>query len=113
MAGVYLVNTNSSGCSEKEMSSEPQCKSIDAMQANLYGFETKANPCAGGQCDPVSQCVLQMREQGANKYGAGAYGPGGSMIDTNYEFTVKNEFVSTPDYATFWKLRTRITQGSE
>lgn len=115
VAGVYLVDTSSdaAGCHEKAQTSEPQCKTIDVMQANRYGFETKANPCDGGNCNAVSQCALRMRNQGAAVYGSGAYGPGGSMIDTDFPFHVKNEFISTPDYQKLWKLRTRITQGSD
>lgn len=45
------------------------------------------------------------------KYGSDAYGPNGSLIDTNADFHVMNEFVSTTNYQTFWKLRTTLTQG--
>jgi len=53
-----------------------------------------------------------MREQGKEEYGEGAYGPGGSIIDTNEKFTVKTEFISTANYIDLWMLRTRIYQGS-
>ena len=33
------------------------------------------------------------------------------MVDTTLPFHVKNEFISTTDYTTLWKLRTRISQG--
>ena len=52
------------------------------MQANLYGFESKAHPCANGTCDAMSQCIMRMQNQGMEKYGPKAYGPGGSLIDT-------------------------------
>jgi hypothetical protein len=84
------------------------------MQANLYGFESKAHPCANGTCDAMSQCIIGMQKQGVRDYGEDAYGPNGSFIDTNAKFHVKNEFVSTTDYQTFWKLRTILSQnGSE
>ena len=51
-----------------------------------------------------------MLTQGAEKYSADAYAPGGTIIDTNSKFNVKTEFVTTSDYSEFWKLRTRITQ---
>lgn len=38
---------------------------------------------------------------------------GGSLIDTGSDFQVKNEFVATTDYATFWKIRTVLTQGND
>lgn len=53
-----------------------------------------------------------MQNQGIEKYGEGAYGPGGSLVDTNSKFNVKNEFVSTTDQSEFWKMRTTLTQGS-
>ena len=53
-----------------------------------------------------------MREQGKEEYGEDAYGPGGSIIDTNEKFTVKTEFISTANYIDLWMLRTRIYQGS-
>lgn len=40
-----------------------------------------------------------------------AYGPGGNIINTNDWFTVKNEFISDPGYAEFWKIRTTLSQG--
>ena len=84
------------------------------MQANRFGFESKAHPCANGTCDAMSQCIIGMQKQGVRDYGEYAYGPHGSFIDTNAKFHVKNEFVSTTDYQTFWKLRTILSQnGSE
>lgn len=52
VAGVYLVDTDDESCAEIDQSGAPRCKSIDVMQANMYGFETKAHPCAS--CDAIS-----------------------------------------------------------
>ena len=52
-----------------------------------------------------------MMEQGVATYGAGSYGPGGSLINTNSPFTVKTEFISDASYATLHKIRTRLTQS--
>jgi hypothetical protein len=80
------------------------------MQATKYGFEGKAHPCADGKCDPVSQCHYSMHKQGKKDYGVEAYGPGGTLIDTNKKFHVTNEFVYTPDLKKFWKLKTTLSQ---
>ena len=93
------------------MTSDPSCASIDVMQANKYGFNVAAHPCANGTCDAASQCDMNMKTDGIAKYGAGAYGPGGSLINTNNGFMVKTEFVSDADYVTLWALRTTLTQG--
>jgi len=53
-----------------------------------------------------------MTSEAGEAYDSDAYGVGGSMIDTNDWFTVKNEFISTEDYKTFWKIKTTLTQGS-
>lgn len=50
-----------------------------------------------------------MRVEGKAKYGNNAYGPGGTMVDTDKEFTVTTEFVSTKSYADFWMIRTTLT----
>lgn len=83
------------------------------MQANLFGFETKAHPCTNGTCDAISQCIIGMQNEGIEKYGADAYGPGGTIIDTSIAFKVFNEFVSDKSYMNFWKLRTTLSQGSD
>ena len=59
VAGVYLVETDTGACGERDQgsNSNPQCRGIDAMQANNYGFETKAHPCTNGTCDAISQCI--------------------------------------------------------
>mgnify|MGYP001180543877 CR=1 FL=1 len=99
VASVHGVRVDSEGCSEEDMASgNSQCQSIDVMQANPYGFNTAAHPCESGNCNAASQCEYNMREQGKEIYGDGAYGPGGSMIDTNMPFTVKTEFISTSNY---------------
>lgn len=111
VAGVYLVESDNSRCSPNESQDQkPQCKSIDAMQANKYGFESKAHPCSNGTCDAISQCALSMQHEAIQSSHHDCYGPGGSKIDTNKRFHVKNEYVSTTDYANFWKLRTIISQ---
>jgi len=94
VAGVYLVDTDDMSCAEVDQYGVPQCKSIDLMQANLYGFETKANPCTNGTCDAVSQCIVGMQEQGWKEYGYDAYGPGGFLIDTNAKFNVRTQLLS-------------------
>jgi len=105
--GVYLVESDNSRCSPNESQDEkPQCRSIDAMQANKYGFESKAHPCSNGTCDAISQCILSMQHESIQ---SSWYGPYGSKIDTNLGFHVKNEYVSTTDYANFWKLRTTLS----
>jgi hypothetical protein len=38
----------------------PSCASIDVMQANPYGFNVSAHPCANGNCDYQSQCQYDM-----------------------------------------------------
>ena len=42
----------------------PSCPSIDVMQANPYGFNVSAHPCASGSCDAVSQCKYDMMVEG-------------------------------------------------
>lgn len=54
-----------------------------------------------------------MQSDAQQIHGADAYGPGGSKIDTNSTFHVHNEFVSTPDFRTLWKLRTTLSQGTQ
>ena len=53
-----------------------------------------------------------MLKQGEEKYGKNAYGPNGTKIKTKEKFTVKTEFISDTSYSELWKMRTRITQGS-
>ena len=81
------------------------------MQANPFGFNVAANPCEGGSCDPVSQCKYDMAVEGKEKYGENAYGPNGTLIDTNQPFNVHTEFLSTSSYASLWGLRTKMTQN--
>lgn len=110
VAGVYLVESDNTRCSQdiNQENGLPQCRSIDAMQANRFGFESKAHPCSNGTCDALSKCAISMQEEASAT--SNSYGPGGSKIDTLKKFHVKNEYVSTEDYATFWKLRTIISQ---
>ena len=113
-AGVYAVNS-SGYCSPEngEIDSDrPQCMSMEVMQANVSGFQTKMHPCANGTCDAVSQCQYNIAKDGEAKYGENAYGQGGSLIDTNERFTVKTEFVTRDGYMELWKVRSRLTQGA-
>jgi len=111
VAGVYGVKLDDWGCTEDSLSNErPQCQTIDVMQANPYGFQMSAHPCNNGTCDAQSQCDYKMREQGKTAYGEDAYGPNGTMVDTNRKFTVKTEFLSENGYQNLWGVRTRITQ---
>ena len=113
VAGVYLVKT-SAECGQDSMDNEnPMCPSIEIMEANKWGFNVSAHPCASGVCDAASQCEYKMKTDGAAKYGPDAYGPGGSLINTFNSFNVKTEFVSDADYVTLWKLRTTLTQGGD
>ena len=90
----------------------PMCKTVDLMEANPFGFHAQANPCSNGTCDALSQCQYEMKTQGVATYGEGAYGPGGSLIDTNSAFTVRTELISKNDYVDLWKIRSRLTQGA-
>jgi len=118
VSGVYLYKHNDKRCNtvtqtveEGEGDRDPYCAYIDAFQASIYGFETKVNRCRNGKCDDHPQCILGTQEDMFDEYGADAYGPGGSIIDTYEPFQVKNEFISTPDQASFWKMRTELTQA--
>ena len=82
------------------------------MQANKYGFEMAAHPCEGGQCDAKSKCMYSMNTDGIKKYGKGAYGIGGSMIDTTKPFDVETQFISDKKHDRFWKIKTLLTQGN-
>ena len=79
VSSFYLVATDDAQCKPGQ---EGDCPHIDVMQANNYGYNVGANPCDGGNCDPLSQCMFDMREEGAAKYGMESYGPGGSLINT-------------------------------
>ena len=79
------------------------------MQANHAGFNTAAWPCIDGECDARSQCEYNMSVEGKRKYGEGAYGRNGSLIDTNLPFSIESAFISTKNYQTFWKMRTTLT----
>jgi len=55
VTGVYLVKMDGGNCGEADQNGAyPQCKSIDSLQANIYGLSTQVNPCANGTCDAVS-----------------------------------------------------------
>jgi hypothetical protein len=69
VAGVYAVAMNSQcnpeaeqdmSAAEMESGMMPSCASIDVMQANPYGFNVSAHPCANGNCDYQSQCQYDM-----------------------------------------------------
>jgi len=113
VAGIYLVESDNNRCSPNTNQGNglPQCRSIDVMQANAYGFESKAHPCSNGTCDAISQCIIGMQDEAMQVHGSNAYGPGGKKIDTDVRFHVKTEFVSTSDYESFWKLRTTLSQN--
>lgn len=115
VAGVYAVKLDNEGCGEDFVTNDdPVCPSIDIMQANPYGFNTAVHPCSNGNCDAQSQCEYNMREQGKEQYGEGAYGPGGSLVNTDRAFTVKTEFIADTGYTALWAIRTRVTQdGNE
>lgn len=83
VAGVYLATLNEACDADAAMMNEPNCPSIDVMQANPWGFEMAAHPCEYGECDPQSQCTYNMRKQGVELYGADAFGAGGTLIDTD------------------------------
>ncbi len=72
------------------------------MQANKSGFNVSAS----------SSCSLKIKEDGVAKYGTGAYGVGGSIINTNADFDVKTEFIADPEYTSVFKLRTTLTQST-
>lgn len=112
VSGLYLVAGDNVNCTQDPKdNNDVNCPSIDLMQANNYGFNVAANPCAGGNCDALSQCMWDMRDEGIAEYGSSAYGPGGSLINTYAVFHVKTEFLSTLDYQTLWGLRTTISQN--
>lgn len=50
VSGLYLVATDNN-CTMDERDGNPNCASVDVMQANKYGFNMAAHPCANGQCD--------------------------------------------------------------
>lgn len=54
-----------------------------------------------------------MKSQGEALYGLDAYGPGGTIIDTNMPFNVRVEFVSDKKYSELWSIRTRLKQGED
>jgi hypothetical protein len=108
VAGAYFVGLNAN-CTKEPLTGEPSCKTIDLMQADRYSFNASANPCDGGNCDPVSQCRYDLEVDGQTKYGNGVYGPGGSIIDTDAPFDVKTEVMSTVDYSSLWGLKTTLS----
>lgn len=112
VSGLYLVKTGGD-CDQDPTSNLPTCPSFDLMEASKYGFNTNAHPCANGTCDARSQCDLKTKEDGIAKYGANAYGPGGSLINTAYQFGVKTEFISDADQTKLMKLRTTLAQGTK
>ena len=99
VSGLYLVQTGAD-CNEDERTGTPSCPVIEVMQANKSGFNVSAS----------SSCSLKIKEDGVAKYGKGAYGVNGSIINTNADFDVKTEFISDPDYISVFKLRTTLTQ---
>ena len=51
-----------------------------------------------------------MRDLGVQLYGRHAYGPDGTLIDTNLPFSVFSEFVSI-SFSELWALKTTLRQG--
>jgi len=91
VAGVYMVAVNDNCDVEKAFNDkEPQnqCPTIDLMQTNDFGFELSAHPCANGDCDARSMCEYKMRDAASKEYGDEAFGPGGTIINTNGWFQV-------------------------
>jgi len=95
VAGLYLVSESEQCIMDGERTDNADCPQLDVMQANPYGFNTQAHPNGDSG---ASQCAYDMAVEGKEQYGEGAYGPGGSLIDTNREFHVKTEFLSTNAY---------------
>lgn len=108
--GVYAVALDSE-CEEwQESDSSVSCPYIDIMQANPYGFETTVHACVGEGCnDDASTCQYNMKTMGVETYGEDAYGPSGTLIDTDSPFTIKTEFITTSNYVTLWSIRTTIS----
>jgi len=70
------------------------------MNANLYGFENGNDFRWSGPFKRVIDeegCFLGVYESATAKYGEGTYGPRGSLIDTNLEFHLSNEFDAVYD----------------
>ena len=109
VAGVYAVAQNATYNTDVDITREPPIASIDIMQASIGGFGVSANPCEDGSCSETQACSYKIAAEGKEKYGAGAYGSSGSLIDTDNEFTVRTEFVTKNDFADLWKIRTRLT----
>ena len=101
VSGAYLVQTGAE-CGEDPLTGEPTCPNIEIMQANKFGFNTNVS----------GTCALKMKEDGINNYDQFAYGPNGTLIDTNFEFTVKTEFISDENYTAAFKVRTTLSQGT-
>ena len=51
-----------------------------------------------------------MKDQGEYQYSLDAYGPDGSIIDTNLPFNVKVEFLCDKSYNELWSVVTRLKQ---
>ena len=111
VASLYFAKTGDQCTQDPASGANKNCSSVKAMEANVHGFNTSGNPCKNGECDAESHCQARMRKEGIEKYGKGAYGKGGSLIDTNRNFRVKTEFVSLKNYTKFYKLRTTLTQS--
>ena len=68
------------------------------MEASKFGFATRVHACNGDDdCEPTD-CYNEMKNQGEALYGLDAYGPEGTIIDTNLPFNVKVEFVCDKGY---------------
>lgn len=54
--------------------------------------------------------MYSMNTDGIEKYGKGAYGMEGSLIDTNKPFGVETQFIASEATQKFWKIKTILTQ---
>ena len=82
------------------------------MEASKFGFATRVHAFNGDDFEP-STCYNEMKNQGEAKYGLDAYGPEGTVIDTNLPFHVRIEFICDKKYDKLWAIRTRLKQGEK
>ena len=80
------------------------------MEASRFGFMTSVRTCPNGDCSQAI-CVNDMKTQGEALYGLDAYGPGGTLIDTERPFNVRIEIMTRDRYRYAWGIKTRLTQN--